>query len=45
MVKELAQDYMQMGVFMSAFEMLKEVELWEECVECLFLSGKKTKAK
>lgn len=28
MVKELAQSYMEMGVFMSAFELLKQVELW-----------------
>ena len=45
MAKELAQDYMRSGVFLSAFELLKELKLWEDAVECLFLGGRKTQAR
>ena len=42
MMKELAKDYMKMGVFVSAYEMLKEVELYEDCIMSLFMAGRAT---
>jgi hypothetical protein len=43
--KELAKNYMSMGVFISAYELLKEVELFEDCVSCLFMGGRRTEAE
>jgi hypothetical protein len=33
---------MKLGIFMSAFELLKEVELYEEAAQCLYGAGKIT---
>ncbi len=42
--KELARDYMQIGCFSSAYEMLCDMELYEDSVQCLYMSGRKTEA-
>lgn len=42
--KEMAEMYQGTGMFMSAYELLKEVDLNEEAVRCLFISGKQTEA-
>ncbi len=39
-MKELAKAYMSMGVFISAYELLHEVELYEDCILALFLGGR-----
>lgn len=41
-MRELAKDYMSIGVFISAYELLLEVELWEDCILCLFMGGRGT---
>jgi tetratricopeptide (TPR) repeat protein len=45
MMRELAKNYMSIGVFMSAYELLVEVELWEDCILCLFMGGRATQAE
>jgi hypothetical protein len=40
----MAEMYQGTGMFMSAYELLKEVDLNEEAVRCLFISGKQTEA-
>ena len=42
MKRELAKSYMKVGVYVSAYEMLKEVELYEDCILAMFLSGRTT---
>lgn len=42
MMRDLAKAYMNMGVFISAFELLHEVELYEDCILALFLGGRAT---
>lgn len=41
-MRELAKSYMDMGVFISAYELLLEVELFEDCILALFLGGRAT---
>lgn len=41
-MRELAKNYMSIGVFMSAYELLIDVELWEDCILCLFMGGRAT---
>eukprot|EP00826_Nyctotherus_ovalis_P046187 TRINITY_DN518_c0_g1_i6.p1 TRINITY_DN518_c0_g1~~TRINITY_DN518_c0_g1_i6.p1 ORF type:complete len:811 (-),score=214.40 TRINITY_DN518_c0_g1_i6:18-2450(-) len=41
---EMARDYMSIGCFSSAYEMLQDMELYEEAVKCLFLAGRITEA-
>ena len=36
---------MNMGVFISAYELLLEVELYEDCILCLFMGGRSTQAE
>lgn len=36
---------MNMGVYVSAYEMLKEVELYEDCILAMFLAGRSTLAQ
>ena len=31
-----------MGVYVSAYELLLEVELYEDCILAMFMSGRKT---
>jgi len=45
MQRELAKRYMGIGVFMSAFELLKQVGLWEDCITCLFSAGRTSQAE
>jgi hypothetical protein len=42
LMRELAKSYMDMGVFISAYELLLEVELFEDCILALFLGGRAT---
>ena len=42
MMRELAKSYQNMGVFISAYELLLEVGLYEDCILCLFLGGRAT---
>ena len=39
-MRELAKAYMMIGVFISAYELLLEVELWEDCILSLFMGGR-----
>ena len=34
-----------MGVYVSAYEMLREVELYEDCILAMFLAGRSTLAE
>lgn len=43
--KELCIGYKKLGIFMSAFEMLKELEMYDEAAECLYCCGKTTQAE
>ena len=36
--------YQKMAMFMSAYELLKEVELSEDAVKCLYMAGRETQA-
>jgi len=40
--KELCLGYKKLGIFMSAFEMLNELEMYDEAAECLYGCGKTT---
>ena len=42
---ELGEIYKKIGSFVSAFELLNEVELTEEAIKCLFLAGRQTQAQ
>jgi len=42
--KELADFNKELGCFVSAFELLNEVELTEDSILCLFLAGRETQA-
>lgn len=42
LMRELAKNYMSIGVFISAYELLLEVELYEDCILCLFMGGRST---
>jgi len=42
--KELARLYMNIGLFSSAYELLHDMELYEDSIQCLFLAGRKTEA-
>ena len=44
MMKEFSVLYQQMGMFISAYELLSEVELFEEAIKCLYIGGRKTQA-
>jgi hypothetical protein len=44
-MRELAKDYMSIGVFISAHELLMEVELYEDCILCLFMGGRSSQAE
>lgn len=37
---ELAQNYQKIGIFMSAYELMKTVSMDEEAVKCLFMAGR-----
>jgi hypothetical protein len=37
---ELGELYKSIGSFVSAFELLNEVELTEEAIKCLFMAGR-----
>lgn len=39
---ELARNYQKVGVFMSAYELVRTVAMDEEAVKCLFLAGRQT---
>jgi len=38
--KQYAQMYMQFGAVLTAFEIFKELEMNEECIQCLYVAGK-----
>lgn len=40
MQRELAKSYMKVGVYVSAYELLKEVELYEDCILAMFMAGR-----
>ena len=40
MQKEVAEFNKDIGLFVSAYELLNEVELTEESIKCLFLAGR-----
>lgn len=40
LMRELAKAYMTIGVFISAYELLSEVELWEDAILSLFMGGR-----
>lgn len=44
LLQELAKAYMSIGVFVSAYEMLREVELYEDCILAMFMAGRTTLA-
>ena len=41
---ELARNYQQVGIFMSAYELVKSIAMDEEAVKCLFMAGRQTEA-
>jgi hypothetical protein len=41
---ELAENYKKVGVFMSAYELMKSVAMNEEAIKCLFMAGRQTHA-
>lgn len=43
-MKQLGDLYQEMGMFVSAYELLNEVELTEDAIKCLFLAGRETQA-
>jgi hypothetical protein len=38
--RELAKQYIAVGVFVSAYELLREVELYEDCISAMFMAGR-----
>ena len=44
MMKEFSSVYQEMGLFMSAYELLNDVELTDEAIKCLYIAGKATQA-
>jgi hypothetical protein len=42
--QELGEIYKSIGSFVSAYELLNEVELTEEAIKCLFMAGRETQA-
>ena len=42
--QELANNYQKIGVFMSAFELLKGIGIFDEAVKCLFMAGRQQQA-
>jgi tetratricopeptide (TPR) repeat protein len=45
MIKDLADRYANMSIFMSAAELFTQIEFWDEVVECYRRSGRETKAE
>jgi tetratricopeptide (TPR) repeat protein len=45
MLKDLADRYAKLGIFMSAAELYTQIELWDEVVECYRRSGRESKAE
>ena len=41
---ELAQNYQKIGIFMSAYELMRTVAMDEEAVKCLFMAGRQSQA-
>lgn len=44
MYREVSEAYKKIGSFMSAYELMVEVELDEEAIKCLFMAGRQTRA-
>ena len=44
-MRELAKSFQGMGVFISAYELFLEIELYEDCILSLFLGGRATQAE
>lgn len=44
MQKELGQMYTKLGIFISAYELYNEIEMYEDAVTCLCASGRETQA-
>lgn len=42
--QELAENYQKVGVYMSAYELLKTVALYDQAIKCLFMAGRQTQA-
>jgi hypothetical protein len=42
--KELSEMYQSLGMFMSAYELLQDVELNEDAIKCLYMGGRQTDA-
>lgn len=45
MIKDLADRYANLGIFMSAADLYTEIEHWDEVVECYRRSGRESKAE
>lgn len=45
MAAEMGKLYSEMGIFISAFEMYNDVEMWEEAIKCCYMGGRESQAK
>jgi tetratricopeptide (TPR) repeat protein len=43
--KIYAEAFMNFGAVMTAFEIFKEIEMEEECIQCLYIAGKTQRAQ
>jgi hypothetical protein len=43
--KIYAEAYMNFGAVMTAFEIFQEIEMYEECINCLYIAGKHQRAQ
>jgi tetratricopeptide (TPR) repeat protein len=44
MIKELGQMYCKLGIYVSAYELYNEIEMYEDAVVCLCSAGRETQA-
>jgi tetratricopeptide (TPR) repeat protein len=42
--KHYAEMFMAYGAVLTAFDIFQELSMWEECVQCLYVAGKKERA-
>mmetsp|Transcript_32157 Transcript_32157/g.49179 ORF Transcript_32157/g.49179 Transcript_32157/m.49179 type:complete len:251 (-) Transcript_32157:526-1278(-) len=42
--QELAENYQKIGIFMSAYELLKSIGVFDQAVKCLFMAGRQQQA-
>ena len=41
---ELSKNYQRIGIYMSAYELMRSVAMDEEAVKCLFMAGRQSQA-